>query len=125
MAYGDRNFQAALLAGGQLESAKTVRQELSVVPVRDPTLDPKRIDLSKFYMVSLYDTKSQASAHPGYPADLGLERLPATYQAKDGIDFDLRGAIYLNSGILQSATKLFVNVGDGTKVDLLPEQKWT
>ncbi|MGK0186692.1 MAG: WD40 repeat protein/energy-coupling factor transporter ATP-binding protein EcfA2 [Verrucomicrobiales bacterium] len=96
--------EAVFLAHGQREEADLVSNELSIVPERAAARNSKMIDLSRYYTVSLYDPKTHAGTHSLYPAVLGLDWLPGTFEPENGIEFDLRGAIYLNSGELQETS---------------------
>ncbi|MCB1094506.1 MAG: hypothetical protein KDN22_02905 [Verrucomicrobiae bacterium] len=69
-------------------------QEIASTPPRPRSLDPKQLDLSKFYNASLYAHRDSPPAIEGF----GLRELPLSFRPLHGVTFDLRGVVQLNSG---------------------------
>ncbi|MFN0126279.1 MAG: WD40 repeat domain-containing protein [Verrucomicrobiales bacterium] len=95
---GDRARAISLhqqLDVGRLQGTEALKQQVTAVPPRDPALSPRLVDLTSHYTNSLV-------AGAALPAPLGFddvfERLPETFTPTNGIAFDLRGKVQLNSG---------------------------
>ncbi|MGK0186699.1 MAG: WD40 repeat protein [Verrucomicrobiales bacterium] len=88
--------EAILVRLGQTEEVEAVQKTILAGPPRDPALNPKFIDLSKFYTASLYDGRFWTNSSSNKAA---LSMLPETFFPRNGVGFDLRGLIQLNSGI--------------------------
>ena len=83
--------ERCLLALGRKEEAGQVVAEILKAPPRRSDLSPRCIDISKHYTASIYDGR-------GWHATENLRMLPETFRPRDGIDFDIRGLIQLQSG---------------------------
>ncbi|MFN0129259.1 MAG: protein kinase domain-containing protein [Verrucomicrobiales bacterium] len=86
---------AILMVAGRLQETEALKKQVTAVPPRDPALSPRLIDLTSHYTNSFV-----AGAAPPAPLSLNevFERLPETFTPTDGIAFDLRGKVQLNSG---------------------------
>ncbi len=84
------------------EEIEDVRDEIFAVPPRDPSRDPKQIDLTRYYNASLYDDRGWTES--GLSIELG--NLPETFVPRKGVSFDIRGLIQLESGTLPDGDTL-------------------
>jgi tetratricopeptide (TPR) repeat protein len=83
--------EKCLVGLGKMPEAEEVLVAILEAPPRRPGLSPRLIDLSKHYTASLYDGR-------GWHSNENLRLLPETFRPRDGIDFDIRGLIQLQSG---------------------------
>jgi len=79
--------------------AEAVREEIFRAPPRRPGLDPKLIDISAHYNASLYDGRGWFVTDDS----ICMRLLPETFVPRDGLEFDLRGVIQLESGVFSGA----------------------
>jgi WD40 repeat protein/energy-coupling factor transporter ATP-binding protein EcfA2 len=85
---------------GKTAEADRVRDEIIAVPPRDPGRPPSEIDLTPHYTAGLYDGRN-------WHGDQTLSMLAETFRPRDGIGFDIRAMIQLDSGTYpQTATAL-------------------
>ena len=99
-----------LRRSGKNEEADAVRDEIFKSPPRNPDLTAKAIDLSQHYNASIYDGRD-------WHADQHISMLPETFRPRDGIEFDLRGIIQLNSGTYPLGSENISGRNFGTYVD--------
>lgn len=78
---------------GGISLVEVVESHRENIPPRPEDRDRKEIDLSEHYTVSLA-SKLWSLKHPGHD----LSRLAQTFTPRHGVTFDLRGAIWLESG---------------------------
>ena len=110
---------ALLQKNGATESELAeFRQIFSGIKPRDETLSEKLVDLSDHYHVNLQEWEKWG------PKNDALTVLVETFSPRNGVDFDLRGVIQLNSGTLDNGwsvnkhtNKSWPNEVKGIKVD--------
>jgi WD40 repeat protein/tetratricopeptide (TPR) repeat protein len=89
-------LQARILESlGRTEERSDVLKELGTPLPRPEGLDPRLLDLSGHYTAGLYGGWYNRSR------DYRLRWLPETWIPRDGVQFDLRGVVQLNSGIME------------------------
>ncbi len=79
---------------GEESKADALLAELKEPPPRNPALSTKLIDLSSYYNASLYE-----EAGWGNP-NVTLSLLPESFVPLNGVSFDIRGIVQLESGIV-------------------------
>ncbi len=78
---------------GPAEELDAVIERFNSIPARPSGLDPKMIDLTDYYTTNLF-------------GKLDLSRLAETFTPRHGVDFDLRGAMRLDSTWMEEPEKI-------------------
>ena len=82
---------------GRFADAELVRAELLTPPPRRASLSPNLIDLTQHFNASLYDGRWDNRDKNGTYENC-LRMMPETFRPPNGVEFDLRGLVQLNSG---------------------------
>jgi tetratricopeptide (TPR) repeat protein len=86
--------ERALRELGRSDEADRTVAAILEIPPRNPSLPARLIDLSRYYTAGIYDGRGWHGDPPEH-----LRFLPETFRARDGIDFDIRGLVQVNTGV--------------------------
>jgi WD40 repeat protein/energy-coupling factor transporter ATP-binding protein EcfA2 len=94
-----QRIENLLVELGRTEEAKSVKAEIFSPPPRPANRPANQLDLTRFYNAGLYDPRAWMSDLWG---KITLKTIPIALSSVNGVGFDIRGIIQLNSGVYQT-----------------------